>query len=832
VVAGDIESFAPPDLPDYERMVILDTGFDEDDIGLCPKADNWICSTGVYNPQVVDESVVHGVDIDPRLRLTDVTASVAAAVFLGDPVDLTSRGFEAEFTVFLTLNAGDATPADGMTFFFLPYAGDLPVPPPIGAVGNALALMAPAVAVEIDTYQGTNDPNGIPQTGSGHVGVVYNGNVSQHLQTSASYSPYAQGASWPLRLVTDNTSADFQQFVIGTRALEEDGVAGLRVKVDFNNGRLRTWVATVNDDPALGLVYPETKVLDTMVEWAVGTSDFGTGYFGFTAATGGETCYHEVDDVKITLTLNEAVEVARRVEESLFTDSSTPIDVALDLTVTPGTGPFAVEVVETLPAGWTARGISSPGSFAGGKVTWSLAAVSADTTLTYQAVPDDATKVDVEIAGTFSVALGPELPIEPSKILYAPPELPRGASRLIISEGFDDYAEGECPEGWTCNGGNAALVPPFKPGVTQKAGFEGRLRLTESAGSIPSTVIWNTPIDLTESSFVASFDAYFSLATGTPADGLTFMILDGSVSTPTALGAVGGGEAYLGLTGLAVELDLYQGGADPSGYNTAAVAYAHMAVVRDGVVATHVQTSVQYDPDLAPTTLGGTGWPEFVDRVGTGTPLTVEVDYNNGRVRVYLSAPATGAQPAFDRVQVLDTAVTFPGSAGVEPVLQSAYLGFSAATGGSFATQEVDDVTVRVYGESCNPVPEVCNNGLDDDCDGKTDCADEDCAAAPNCQVGVRFIRGDVDASGPPANITDGIYILNYLFTGGDAPPCFDAADTDNSGTHNITDGIYILNYLFTGGAAPPPPLDGSGLEQPDDVTPLMGCAEYKPCQP
>jgi hypothetical protein len=130
--------------------------------------------------------------------------------------------------------------------------------------------------------------------------------------------------------------------------------------------------------------------------------------------------------------------------------------------------------------------------------------------------------------------------------------------------------------------------------------------------------------------------------------------------------------------------------------------------------------------------------------------------------------------------------------------------------------------------------------------------------------AGVRFHRGDADASGPPSNITDGIYILNYLFTGGDTPPCFDAADTDNSGTHNITDGIYILNYLFTGGDTPPcfdaadtdnsgthnitdgiyilnylftggpeppPPLDGCGLEEPGDPTPLMGCAEYKPCQ-
>lgn len=37
-------------------------------------------------------------------------------------------------------------------------------------------------------------------------------------------------------------------------------------------------------------------------------------------------------------------------------------------------------------------------------------------------------------------------------------------------------------------------------------------------------------------------------------------------------------------------------------------------------------------------------------------------------------------------------------------------------------------------GGGCTPVAEVCNDGLDNDCDGNTDCADSDCASAPNCQ--------------------------------------------------------------------------------------------------
>jgi hypothetical protein len=35
----------------------------------------------------------------------------------------------------------------------------------------------------------------------------------------------------------------------------------------------------------------------------------------------------------------------------------------------------------------------------------------------------------------------------------------------------------------------------------------------------------------------------------------------------------------------------------------------------------------------------------------------------------------------------------------------------------------------------CDPTPEICTGGLDEDCDGLIDCADPDCSADPNCQV-------------------------------------------------------------------------------------------------
>ena len=72
---------------------------------------------------------------------------------------------------------------------------------------------------------------------------------------------------------------------------------------------------------------------------------------------------------------------------------------------------------------------------------------------------------------------------------------------------------------------------------------------------------------------------------------------------------------------------------------------------------------------------------------------------------------------------------------------------------------------------------------------------------------GERFVRGDADANGS-INLTDGIVVLNFLFLGGTAPRCMDAADVDDSGGNNptLTDAVVIFNWLFSGGVPPSEP--------------------------
>jgi hypothetical protein len=550
----------------------------------------------------------------------------------------------------------------------------------------------------------------------------------------------------------------------------------------------------------------------------------------------------------------------------------------------------SVTITETAPANWVPSNPSNGGNIVGNVITWNLTApLPASLTYTVEtAAPFGEVKFSGEIedpGSPFSFRVRGD-----STIAYVPPRLPRGAALELINDDFDTYGDTDCPDGFSCNGGSGGLVT-FTPGVTQDPqndpGHEGRLRLTcgdnvTLCGTGASSVIYDELVDLaTYPSFTAEFDAFFTLATGTPADGLTFCVLDASdlLIGPTSVGAAGGLLGYDGLNGFAVELDIYSnGGTEESGYNDTVNTFGHVAVIRDGAVLPHVQVHLDLDPDMFPQRLGGNGFPEFVG-VGANiaVPLHIEVDYNNGNLEVYLSAPesAGGQEPEFPRTKVIDTLVTFPGSGGEYPVLQEAYMGFTAGTGSLFADQEVDDVLVTLYEtgpcEATEPGGETtCDDGQDNDCDGLTDCADPDCAAScvetdcgdsvdndgdtltdcddPDCAAqceGGGFVRGDADASGA-VNITDAIFLLGYLFQGTTAPTCLDAADVDDlgAGAPNITDAIFLLGWLFQGTAFPPEPtpMNGGAVSAsyaavescgPDETEPDgMDCGAFPPCTP
>jgi uncharacterized delta-60 repeat protein len=66
-----------------------------------------------------------------------------------------------------------------------------------------------------------------------------------------------------------------------------------------------------------------------------------------------------------------------------------------------------------------------------------------------------------------------------------------------------------------------------------------------------------------------------------------------------------------------------------------------------------------------------------------------------------------------------------------------------------------------------------------------------------------QFLRGDANGDGI-VDISDIVYLLNYLFVDGPAPvPVLEAGDATCDGVVDASDVVYLLNYLFVSG--PPP---------------------------
>lgn len=63
--------------------------------------------------------------------------------------------------------------------------------------------------------------------------------------------------------------------------------------------------------------------------------------------------------------------------------------------------------------------------------------------------------------------------------------------------------------------------------------------------------------------------------------------------------------------------------------------------------------------------------------------------------------------------------------------------------------------------------------------------------------------RGNVDNIGG-INVADEVYLIDFLFFDGPAPPFQEDGNVDGEGGINVTDDVYLVNYLFFNGPAPP----------------------------
>ncbi len=81
------------------------------------------------------------------------------------------------------------------------------------------------------------------------------------------------------------------------------------------------------------------------------------------------------------------------------------------------------------------------------------------------------------------------------------------------------------------------------------------------------------------------------------------------------------------------------------------------------------------------------------------------------------------------------------------------------------------------------------------------------------------FLRGDSNTDGD-VDVSDVIYTLGYLVSGGPAPICQDAADANDDGSLDLSDSILGLSFLYLGRSPPPLPYPSAGRDTTVDLLP------------
>lgn len=197
----------------------------------------------------------------------------------------------------------------------------------------------------------------------------------------------------------------------------------------------------------------------------------------------------------------------------------------------------------------------------------------------------------------------------------------------------------------------------------------GKLQLTD--GPSQRSSVWFDQL-LTSNRFQASFDFELTRPGGLGwADGFTFAVLDASRNENTALGGLGEGIGYLGLSGFAIEFDTFQNAtrSDP--------AFVHLGVDLNGSVNSSVVSA-----------------PLPFDLRNAGT-INAEIIFDRGSLSVSL-ANASGP---------LNLVLTASLPPGVRPLLGR--LGFTGATASGYQTVRIDNFRLSVPRNLNNFNPET-----------------------------------------------------------------------------------------------------------------------------
>jgi hypothetical protein len=89
------------------------------------------------------------------------------------------------------------------------------------------------------------------------------------------------------------------------------------------------------------------------------------------------------------------------------------------------------------------------------------------------------------------------------------------------------------------------------------------------------------------------------------------------------------------------------------------------------------------------------------------------------------------------------------------------------------------------------------------------------------------FLRGYINSDNR-LDLSDPIFMLSYLFGGGEMPRCLDAANVNDDRKVDLSDAIWELNFLFMGGPRPAQPFAQPKADCGYDTTgDSMGCEQF-----
>ena len=91
----------------------------------------------------------------------------------------------------------------------------------------------------------------------------------------------------------------------------------------------------------------------------------------------------------------------------------------------------------------------------------------------------------------------------------------------------------------------------------------------------------------------------------------------------------------------------------------------------------------------------------------------------------------------------------------------------------------------------------------------------------------ILFKRGDPNNS-RRIDISDGLFVLNFVFLAGEVPHCMKSADANDDGGIQLSDASYIFNFVFLAGPDPLEPYSVCGLDPTSDA---LSCESFPECE-